>query len=44
MTGIATPKLLSQVNFMSACGPQVDSLIYYYRLEWSTLFYYLWLE
>ena len=36
LNGITTT---SRVNSMSARGPQVETLIYYIRLECSTLFY-----
>ena len=36
---VTTPHFLSQVNFLSIYGPQVDSVIYYSRLECLTLFY-----
>ena len=39
--GIITPSL---VNSMSACGPQVETLIYYIRVECSTLLYYFRVE
>ena len=30
---VTTPSFQSQVNSMSICGPQIDTLIYYYRLS-----------
>ena len=34
---VMTPHFHSQVNSMSVCGPQADTLIYYNRLECPTL-------